>query len=199
MAVFHVDHEHRLLYVETPKVGCTSIKHALATLAGRCEGMPDELDAFHIWFGYQHRQPISAVLDKMARNYRDYFTFALVRDPIERWESFFYNKIAGRESNDINEFANQFAKTRWANDPHGLPQHALIGDSLSLYSALLPITQMSQLQTAIESHIGKPFPIPERNKSTRRESPGLQPSSRAIIREFYRGDFKLFGSLLPAT
>ena len=69
---------YRAVYVETPKVACTSIKTAIASLAGvslaDCDGNPHEV-----------RWPIPTVEPGgSGPPFPGLFTFAFVRDPWDR-------------------------------------------------------------------------------------------------------------------
>jgi hypothetical protein len=73
-----------LAYLEIPKCACTSLKRAIASLI---------LDEVAPGVKIHHEFPARYVLNHPGINRSKYFTFTFVRDPVERFFSFYRGKV----------------------------------------------------------------------------------------------------------
>jgi hypothetical protein len=86
--LFLVFDDHKLAYLVSPKVACTSIKRALA----KSYGIPRKK--------YIHNRRLwNYELGKLENNRQDYYTFAFVRNPYDRLVSCYRDKVATRRAN----------------------------------------------------------------------------------------------------
>jgi Sulfotransferase family len=76
--------EKHLAYLEIPKCACTSLKRAIASLI---------LDEVAPGVKIHHEFPASYVLNNPGIDRSKYFTFTFVRDPVERFFSFYRDKV----------------------------------------------------------------------------------------------------------
>lgn len=86
-----VDDHARMLFIPIPKCGCSTVKNYFTaaihgrTYGGRVHFQHPEL--------YRH---VSA--EEMKTRYRDYFRFAVVRDPVERLVSYYCHNVAAADA-----------------------------------------------------------------------------------------------------
>lgn len=94
----HVSLKHKYVYVETPKVGCSTIKNTLQRMElDRPEMAWDDLDLLHS----RHCSPLLRPdqiwgLDNLLNDNR-YFTFCFVRNPYSRLLSCYLDKIVNNK------------------------------------------------------------------------------------------------------
>ena len=90
-ARIHLFKDQKIIYVEIPKAGCTSVKFALKEFRGDWK---EELPSyrFHVWFGYTFipRKDLKGVL---LTKYKDWTKFTVVRNPYDRFLSLYAGKI----------------------------------------------------------------------------------------------------------
>jgi hypothetical protein len=87
--------QYELVYLCTPKVACSSIKYALASLRfgrdldpfGRDQALHIHEDIF-----------IGRSLDVISAKFQDYFKFSFVRNPWDRLVSCYYSKVWQQET-----------------------------------------------------------------------------------------------------
>lgn len=103
----YLSKRHKLLYVATPKVACTSLKWWFASLEGYAEAVrglnvsqetaPDLVihDTFHVVAPEVTGLPPAALVEALTAD--DYFRFAVVRNPFKRIFSAWQSKILLRE------------------------------------------------------------------------------------------------------
>lgn len=141
--------QHKIIYVETPKVGCTTIKQILqyAEYGFDISKLPvDDHDHVHD----RSRSPLKSPRDNEEQFIRclesaEYFTFSFVRNPFTRILSAYLDKIVGRAgvanriqkqmgidpSSHIPTF-DEFVQTVYNQaiedmNPHWAPQTYLLG------------------------------------------------------------------------
>jgi hypothetical protein len=83
---YYVDDAHRCIYVENAKVACTAIKQVLYP---KIAAEITDQDAFH-----EAVRPLAR--HHVPSRLRGYFVFTVVRDPKERLESAYRDKIMGQ-------------------------------------------------------------------------------------------------------
>lgn len=191
----HPIHQKRLVYIEIPKTGCTSLKMALIPFQGRTESPPENLVEMHKWFGYTHMHSVSQLLDQFQTIWSNYYRFTVVRHPIRRFESLYYDKIDPQNEHDINDFVRRhFLNTHWLHDSHGSRQVDLIGRDLSVYNYVGRTEAMEETASELSSILGK-LDIPKLNQKAElvKNKQSLHPESIRQLVEIYRLDFKILG------
>jgi glycosyltransferase involved in cell wall biosynthesis len=103
----HISEEHRLVYVSTPKVGCTTLKWWLADLTGYTEKIRAFTDSeestpdlkIHDVFPLVAPEVVGLAEDRLeiALQAEGYFRFAVVRNPFNRIFSAWQSKLLLRE------------------------------------------------------------------------------------------------------
>lgn len=82
-----ISHKHKFITIDIPKTGSRSLRESLSPM-GIIDvvGKPHPNEAF-----YQHGTALDCVRDfeKNNRNFHDYFSFCVVRNPWDRYFSFF--------------------------------------------------------------------------------------------------------------
>lgn len=179
--LFHVLDDPPLIYVEVPKACSTSIKRWMAERWMKVEP-PASAEALHRLVGYRYAED-QGELRRWAESYwPSYNPFTVVRDPVERVESLFYDKV---RLGSLDDFAESFAWSRWADDPHGMRQVDLVGRDLGWYDAIGRVENLSPLGRLLGDE------IPHEHES--RRGPPMSARARAKIVEHFREDFELLG------
>ena len=132
----HPFEDQRVVYVEVPKAGCTSIKWVLRSLRGDWGGEPDA--SFHRWFGYRHVDSarLGQVLDEQFPGWKK---FTVIREPGARLVSLYHNIVRcsnewkGAQCASLHDFVRNFERSGWRHDGHGRPQTEIVGEDLSIY------------------------------------------------------------------
>ena len=187
----HPIESERLVYVEVPKAGCTSIKWGLSPFVG---GPPEVEDEIHAWFGYTHARDRGELDRWLASRWKDHFRFTVVRDPIARFESFFYGTSGRPAWGDINRYVLEELATPadpWRDDIHLVPQALIVGD-LSLYDHVGRTHTLNQTARAVSAYLGRRVTFGHLNRSTA-ERQELSRAARARLRALYRADYERFG------
>lgn len=203
--------EHGFVYLNNPKVGCSTVK---ANLWSAASGRPvAEIRQEHVVEGSPFDDEISR-LDWAETG----FVFTFVRNPFPRIVSAYLDKLVKRSDQVWNDFArrlgvdaqdqisfNQFVEMiadipPERQDPHWRPQHANILHPLVRPNFIADLEEMNRLLPEV---IARLFPgrsetvVPRVWHRTRaRESLAehLQdPGTRARLRRLYAGDFELYG------
>ena len=192
----HPFDEQRFVYVEIPKAGCTSVKQALARLKSKGPQPPQETSEFHDWFGYTHVANTKRLKRRLENRWRDYFTFTVVRNPIDRFESLYYEKI--NLQGDINAYIQDELSddNRWLFNPHGTPQVNLIGEDLSSFDFVGRTENMEEVSARLSQTVGAE-PLRHLNRSRRTARPPLSQQSLRRLTEVYRRDFEVLGYDFP--
>lgn len=182
-------HQRKFYFVHNPKCGGTSIKHALQ---------------MHDLDGADHRTPTNAVHPK---TWESYFTFVVVRHPIERLRSawrfhtsasytgLYYETIPNLRSMAFDEYFYRMKELKYCISPQWCyTYHELSTKNIDY------ICKMETLAADFE-HVASVLNLensrlPTRNASE--EKPGqdllTKPSSfQTDVLEFYREDFERFG------
>lgn len=187
--------EHKVLYVEVPKAGCTSVKWALRHLRGKWEGQPDA--AFHEWFGY-HQIYSSSIVDVLRSKYQDWTVFTVVRNPIDRFASLYRNirrasrDWKGEHCETISDFVRNLPKSGWFEDVHGRPQTKIIGEDLSVYNHIGKTEDLERTEFFLSSRFGCDIQFSRENRSgSLGES--LSDSELNTLGNIFERDYKVLG------
>ena len=102
--------KHKVIYCSVPKTGCTSMKTMMVLLQGLFT--LDQLNKTIVTHGEYLRKALKLCRDnnlepcyesKNNVDYliKNYYKFVVVRDPLERFVSAYYNKFASKESESM--------------------------------------------------------------------------------------------------
>lgn len=185
-----VSHSHRFVWYRVAKVATRTIRH-------HCETHGVTLDVDH---AMRVRYPLAT--------YADYFTFAFVRDPLDRFVSAWRDKVVGANYYDFGDDTHarmqtveEFARWTAAQDLSAVPgtdQH------LTLQSRMIDLNRVDfvgRLETfdrdfaEVCERIGAPaVPTAPQNQT----APGGQDRQvsdelRELVATMYRRDYQLFG------
>lgn len=171
----------KLAYAPSPKVGSTSVLDWLyehwvvaARAAGKKVTTVDSTAARHLFTrGREGNLLVRNSPDVMAR-YPDYFTFAIVREPIARFVSVYRNRVVYyREMSEmseagpglaaaglpfdpqINELVRKYdayAKYAGAVEWHARPQWARVGPDIGVYDRIYDLKNLNTLIEDIRAH-----------------------------------------------
>jgi hypothetical protein len=183
-----------VVYTEVPKAGCTSVKLALAPFRG---GPPEgDHDALHRWFGYSHARHIGEMQAWFATCWSDFLRFTVVRHPLARFESFYYEKLTDAERavyGSIDRYVREtFPTDSWRWDVHTVPQTAMIGTELSVFHHVVKLEEIHKLGPILSKRARRKVVIPHANRSVAPRQP-MTEATEAELREIYRVDFEVLG------
>lgn len=188
----HIYGAAKLVFVEVPKAGNTSIKRALAHLNG-WEYDRDHPD-IHKLTGYAYATE-GELRGHLEERWREWSTFAMVRHPYDRFRSFWQgaigrNALAGVGLLDVNVWVQARIDDPFWQDFHAIPQSRIIVDP-SLYDHIGRVDDMAATEAWLTEVAGHEVTIPHANRSGS-EGIVLDDRTKAIIRELYRADFEMF-------
>lgn len=182
------------VYVEVPKAGCTSMKWALSAFKG---GPPPEDEDIHRWFGYTHARNLGQLQAWLADRWQHEFRFTIVRDPIARFESFYWG-LQDHERGcygDINRYVlERFeADVEWFGNIHAVPQTLIIGTDLHLYDFIGRLEATEELEDRLEAALHTPVIVfPHMNHKGDQRIP-LTDEATERLRTIYAQDFEVLG------
>jgi hypothetical protein len=217
---WHVVHENILLepyksiYIPIPKVACSTVKKICAQLLGMEVPRQDVEETIHLL-----HFPCAKKY-RIARDYSDYFKFAIVRNPWSRLVSCYNDKIGYERGHVYDRFDNAFVTYLkkmgvWTEDMsferfvhvvceipdhyaegHFRSQHAYLTDQngrvLADYCA-----RVEQLDTdfgVIANRIGIPAELPRiRSGKPARHTHYYTPETARLVARRYERDIELLG------
>jgi hypothetical protein len=201
--------EHGLVFVQVPKVATTSMRAALAAfVAGAHEVDPDQVDARDAYVG--ERYELNAYPAEIRRISRDRFTFAFVRNPLERLYSAYVNKVEDPVTHaDVHLFDRhgisqgmswpEFVRSVTALsddrcDLHLRSQHHFIMDRGGLVVRFVGhFERLEDDWKALMDRFGLPE-LPKRNVSSHAPyAEAYTPELARAVAERYRRDIELLG------
>lgn len=180
------------VYVEVPKAGCTSVKWALSPLKG---GPPDDEDIHH-WFGYTNARSVGELYEWLGTRWAHLFRFTVVRDPIERFRSFYFGLQPWEQGayGDLDRYVlNEFERDeRWRWDIHAIPQTLLVGSELERFDYVGRTENMAEVEAVLREQVDPSIALPHLNQSG---SEGYEIGPRALkrLRSIYRRDLNALG------
>lgn len=204
-----------IAYVAAPKNACTTLKMTLyrlrfgeefqiVTVAGR--------DVFHVHHVFPSQEFESVGLDGTRREDR----FCVVRDPIDRFVSFYCNRILYHDDlaksgplltaqglktqPEINEMVADLDKYMAAARlvrHHVLPQTYFLGDTPSVYGLVADVKELDKVRTFLSERYGEdtgPFPRYQEGGNDQKPAvhEALTPASRAALEKFYADDYRIW-------
>ena len=215
--VTHISDRHRVVYVETPKAGCTTIKRALQIIeAGGEAGLAKNV---HDRDSSPLKTPeTSAFSPQEIYTSPDLFRFCFVRNPYTRVVSAYLDKFvtnkweARRRLPKLGFPPNaeisllQFLRTIAERDPaqmdiHWMPQTVLLQPDKVRYGMIGRLESFDDDFSAIMQRIAPSFVktygafnhSPHRTGAARRIAELVGPEEEALIRRIYADDFAVFG------
>lgn len=212
--LFFAARRYGVAYLQVPKVACTSFKYALALL-NRPE-LREELEAkpklIHA------RKEWNDMMAADDRALRKLYRFTFVRNPVDRFLSFYQNKIWGPPRGSLlpeieaagfvmkmslTEVLDIAERTRPENlDPHIAPQGWVVfSGSKPLVDFIGKIENLDADLQRLEAATGVKFELPHLNKSDRSVDPAPQPNEAELKRivRFFEDDFAKLGYPVPSA
>jgi hypothetical protein len=217
-----VDERHRILYVETPKAACTSIKYMLRSLV---DAKPPRFSPYQVqtsaimWVHTRDEMPFPTFGSLSAQRRHeivtapDWFKFCVIRHPYDRFFSAWRDKIflvepgfeqyQSDKSQKFVEFTD-FADKVLDENPHTCDEHwrlqvSLLQPDYFNYTHIYDISRVGDLLTDLRQHLAaqgvtdKELVLPRSNESWPIRPDGfLTPDITARLRQYYRLDFERF-------
>ncbi|SLN39464.1 Sulfotransferase family protein [Aquimixticola soesokkakensis] len=192
--------DHHIHYMATPKVACTSVKAALAQIAGKLSAT-EAAKVDNLWLHKTY--PTRRFWENRDRKRQpDEWRFCVVRDPVARLLSLWLDKVAGAKDMANSRKLNAQSELPLTPDPdfffenlrrymdlssviksHALPQKVFIGLDLSDYDALYRTSALGELAQDLSERAGKQIVLPRLNSTSARlefQDLGL-PARRAVL------------------
>lgn len=173
-----------LVYVEIPKTGCTSVKHALAEYAGT----PPEGDV-HRWMGYTEARDLEQLQDWLQGRWAQTFSFTVMRDPLARFQSYYYGNHVYERFPDINDFVLH-ELVEMMSDIHAVPQTALVGD-LTGFDYVGRTHNMAAVSRRLSKAARRRIWIERHNAGPPLQRQELSGASLRRLRDIYRADYEV--------
>ena len=180
----------KLVYVEVPKAGCTSVKWALSGFRG---GPPGEGESIHGWMGYTHAASSGQLHDWLEGRWADFYRFTVVRHPVTRFESFYWGLPPYERGawGDINRYVlEDFGHDDLARDIHATPQTSILGH-VGGFDYVGRLEDIAQLQRRLTRVLGSSVAIPRLNVSASEMK--LTDDAQDRLRSLYAADMETFG------
>lgn len=193
----------RLIYSPIPKSGSTSIKSALLNFVDEEQRKGPQGKGPHRTFnGERVRQDRLRVRDLP----NEYYRFAVVRDDLERFESYYKRNVVEAESLQraakgrsehfglptiptIDELATDLAKYQYLFldvAHHTLPTRAYLHSDPSFYDDVFELSQMAELEQRLFAHTAEHISLPHELKSSGPDSGArLSDDAHAALVRYY--------------
>ena len=187
----------RTVYYPAPKSASSTLRGVFFEIENGYRFKPflingQEMNLFWLYGHGELFQPV-AVPD-------GYEVFTVVRDPVERFVSFFKWGIADNHCRldrpvGINDFVANLGSYLDSSPMihfHASPQFRFIGKDLSLYHRIFPMEELTSLGHYLSERSQKQVTVGKANPSSRRStSDDLTPQSRAKLIDIYSDDYAL--------
>ncbi len=198
-----------VVYFPTPKVACTSIKHALFAIDRGFDIRevvgPDPLN-LHVHFALPTHPFNAGLVAALPANFEK---ICVVRDPYSRFVSGYRNRVVHlRETAqapphlpsdpDINTFAELLMEYRRlpAIAHHFAPQTTFLGLDHSFYDRVFRLEELDSLARYLSARAGRPVELPhEQTAGPRVGVEALSPKARAVIERRYASDFDFIAAV----
>lgn len=208
---------YKMMYFPVPKNACSSIKNTLWVINNGSEFAPFTYQGKDIRNIHQIYVSMRFSLDSLAEkvpDWREYFRFAVVRDPVRRLVSAYRNRVLHHlELNseiiekspvkspdlvprpDFCHFVRHlelYRKVSRSIAHHTDPQKVFLGDRLDFYDMVCSIEQIDELEAELARRLGRDVELPVlQNLGPKAEAITFDDNTRAAIRDFYREDYAL--------
>ncbi|MBW2998102.1 glycosyltransferase [Candidatus Woesearchaeota archaeon] len=185
-AVKHEFPKEKVLYIEVPKAGCTSIKYSLKEFKG--DWTKKAFKKIHNWYGYEHIKTKDLKKEFMSK-YKDWTKFTVVRNPYQRFISLFKDKNKVKEK-DFKKYVKTFKKNKRFEEHHGCPQTNIVGKDLSIFDFVGRTENMDEVFKFLSKTFNKKIQPIKLNKNS--EPKVLMTKNlRKQIYELFKEDFKI--------
>lgn len=187
----------RTVYYPAPKSASTTLREVFFEIENGRPFQPFRINgrAVDLFWLYGHSELFKAV--KAPEGHE---VFTVVRDPVERFLSFYKWGVIDNHCNydrpvEINDFvadfANQLSRTPKIRF-HLSAQFLFIGKDLSYYHRIFRMEDMVELGHYLSARAGRDITVGRANSSSRpRPANDLSAASRARLAEIYREDYAL--------
>ena len=208
---FFLARQHRLAYLQMPKVACTSLRAAICLMNHPHLARSEVFDGETI----HQRREWNDMVAPNDRALRGCFRFTFVRHPLERFASFYRNKIASvapeataerflriglRGGMSMEEAVDRVMAVPPAKlDPHIAPQSLLVFDGdIPRVDFIGRLEKFGDDLAVVESKCGIRFDLGRLNATRADAKPstpgaGLSEGIRARLNALYRDDYAHFG------
>ncbi|MEL1249850.1 sulfotransferase family 2 domain-containing protein [Aurantiacibacter gilvus] len=209
-----ISDKHQFAFIHIPKSAGSTVRHALMSLDERREQYYDRSRAEHPVLGaLDHAHiPLAVLAEHFSADLallREYRAYALLRDPLTRFESSLHEYVRTRTGGLLADLSPVEQRSNIATVLDLLGQHgnapvtnpALIHfarqsdyielDGERIVDGLYLLEHVGQMLDDIEERVGEPLPRKDRNRRVEYSSPILASASGAVQRGLRR--------LLPAS
>lgn len=186
----YISHPNKFIFFHTPKVAGSSI---------------------HIFFkdyyglvGEQRFDPIPSIHHMAAKDFlninpqcKDYFKFAFVRNPFDRFVSAYsgFTQIRNMELGHFDKFCEEFITSKFSKDIHWIPQNKLLCDDLGniIPDFIGRYENLDEDLKKISNIIGIDMDIGHHRKTSRTSYEKMFSSkTKEIIENFFKDDLSKF-------
>jgi len=184
-----VSDKDKFIFFHTPKVAGSSIHiffkdHYGLTGVDRADPPP-----------LIHHMSAKKFLDNNP-NKKDYFKFAFVRNPFDRFVSAYsdFTQIRNLNLTSFKDFCKSFPNSEFSGDIHWIPQHKLLCDDETIVPDFIGrYENISDDLKKISNIIGFNIDIDHHRKTKRKSyKDTYDDESREIIQDFFSKDLELF-------
>ncbi|MGJ8547374.1 MAG: sulfotransferase family protein [Sulfitobacter sp.] len=205
---FHLSQTREAIYVNNPKVACSTIKLALQRAElGDLAYLPER--SVHNHKGSPLLTFPELTMKELRVRSQSYFIFSFVRCPYRRLQSAYLNKIvepqkggrlreeAGFAADELPDFA-RFVATIVAQDPvkqnaHWRPQWINLSVDAVEYDFIGKLEDFSGGWASLAARLNLPANPERAGKRTKSVQAAYDPQSAALVARFYARDFEHFG------
>jgi hypothetical protein len=188
-------HQYKIAYFPIPKNACTSSKKLMYSMMYNTESGEPEGEHIHDFFGYSAYETL--------QEFREYFLFAIIRDPIERFVSGFRNRILyhrdlGSEymhQSDISDFALNIGAWRLKSRPidqHFALQCEYLPSDLASLSQIYTIGDLDKMSADLSRRCGRTLCVQREQTGGPKVSIGeLNEKALEHLLSYYGEDYEL--------
>ena len=213
-----INREFGIAYQPTPKNACSSIKHLMFYITNRFYFRPYMVHGKYVSIHEIHESYKRLKFERIAKQLKDYpFRFCVVREPMQRLRSAYYNKVIQQKLLVGTKFENRVGSfddflvnikdlmaNNWKPLPtcklflhHCRPQSYFLGMQPQRYTKIYNLAQLNMLQDDLSEITGLELALPAVNKSSTEYSHDEDQSTAekhgARIEKLYRHDYRAYG------